>query len=78
MQLSDYENKAIQAFGQSVMDGKWSNDALVSLLKVITDEFLNVKTISNYAENHKMTSQWARQKPDVFKIDGVQFIPDND
>ena len=78
MQLSDYEIKSIQAFEKACMESRWSDDGLVSLLKVFVDDFLKVKPISNYAEKHKMTSQWARQKEEVFKIDGVQFIPDND
>ena len=78
MELSDYERKAISKFGQSVLDGKWSNEGLVSLLKLITDDYLNAKKVSLFAENHKISTQWARQRSDVFKIDGVQFIPDNE
>ena len=78
MQLTDYELKSIGKFEKSICDGKWSNDGLVSLLKLITDDYLNAKKVSLFAENHKISTQWARQRSDVFKIDGVQFIPDNE
>lgn len=78
MELSDYEKRAISKFGQSVVDGMWTNDGLVSLLKVIVADFLQAKRVSRFASDNKMTTQWARQRSDVFEIDGYQFIPDND
>lgn len=78
MQLSDYESKAIAKFGQSVIDGKWTNEGLVSLLKVIANDFLQAKRVSHFAEDNAITSQWARKRSDVFEIDGYQFIPDNE
>lgn len=78
MQLSDYETRAINKFGQSVMDGQWSNDGLVSLLKVITDDFLQCKRVSNYAKQNRISTQGARKFRDVIDIDGYQFIIDNE
>lgn len=78
MQLSDYESKAIQKFGQSVFDGKWSNDGLVSLMKVIADDFLQAKRVSNFACKYGISPQGARKFRKVFKIDGYQFIVDNE
>lgn len=77
MELSDYERKAIAKFGQSVLDGNWSNDGLVSLLKVITDDFLQLKRISRYSKDNKITTQGARKYRPVIRIDGFQFLVDN-
>lgn len=60
MELSDYERKAIAKFGQSVIDGKWSNYGLVSLLKVITDDFLQLKKVSHYSKDNAITTQGAK------------------
>ena len=78
MQLSDYEQRAINRFGQSVLDGRWSNAGLVSLLKVIADDFLQAKRVSNFACKNNISPQGARKFRKVFKIDGYQFIIDND
>ena len=77
MELSDYEQKAIAKFGQSVLNGNWSNDGLVSLLKVITDDFLQLKRISHYSKDNEITTQGARKYRPVVRIDGFQFIVDN-
>lgn len=77
MELSDYERKSIAKFGQSVLDGNWSNDGLVSLLKVITDDFLQLKRISHFSKDNKITTQGARKYRPVVKIDGFQFLVDN-
>ena len=78
MQLSDYEAKSLNAFGQSVIDGKWSDDGLVSLLKLIAEDFLNAKRVSHYANDNGITTQGARKFRSGFKIDGMQFIIDNE
>ncbi len=78
MQLSDYETKAIHKFNQSVMEGKWSNFGLVSLLKLIIEDFLQAKRVSRFAKENDLSPQGARKYRDVFTIDGYQFIPDNE
>lgn len=78
MQLSDYETKAINKFGQSVFDGKWSNAGLVALLKVIAEDFLQAKRVSRFAADNELSPQGARKYRAVFTIDGYQFIPDNE
>ena len=47
MQLTEYEQKALQELGQSIQSGQWSNDGLVELIK-LSGEFLNLKTIPDY------------------------------
>lgn len=78
MQLSDYEAKAINKFGQSVFDDKWSNAGLVALLKVIAEDFLQAKRVSRFAKDNDLSPQGARKFRDTFTIDGYQFIADNE
>lgn len=78
MKLSDYEQRAIQRFGQTVLDGQWSKHGLVSLLKVIINNFLQLKRVSNYAKQNNRTTQGLRNNPDIIKIDGIQMIIDCD
>lgn len=78
MQLSDYEQRAINKFSQSVLDGRWSNAGLVSLLKVIAEDFLQAKRVSRFAKDNDLSPQGARKFRDTFTIDGYQFIADND
>ena len=75
MQLSDYEMKAICAFRNSILDGKWSSDGLVSMLKVITGlEGLDIRTVKNASDKFGKSTQWLRTTPSRIDIDGVQFI----
>jgi hypothetical protein len=39
-QLTDYEQKSLEAFEKSIIEGKWSNNGLVSMLKLITNDYL--------------------------------------
>jgi hypothetical protein len=78
MQLTDYEEKSLFAFEKSVIEGKWSNEGLVSLLKLITDDYLQLKKVVNYSKNNNITPQGARKFRDVIKIDNFSFISDNE
>jgi len=49
-QLSEYERNALNKLGKSIVDGKWSNAGLVELIKLVGEDFLNIKTIPNYAK----------------------------
>lgn len=78
MELSEYEQQSINELGQAILDGKWSNDGLVSLMKVIADDFLQAKRVSNFACKNGISPQGARKFRNGFKIDGYQFIVDNE
>ena len=47
--LSDYELLAINKLGDSIQNGKWSNDGLVQLIE-LAGSFLNLQTIPDYAK----------------------------
>lgn len=72
---SDYEMKAICAFRNSILDGKWSREGLVSMLKVIAgNEGLDVRTVNNASKKLGKSTQWLRTTPERIDIDGAQFI----
>lgn len=62
MQLTDYEQK-------SIIEGKWSNDGLVSMLKLITNDYLLLKTIKSISIIKGKSTQWLRKSKNVIKID---------
>lgn len=77
--LSEYELLALNKLGQSIFDGKWSNDGLVELIKLCGNH-LNLQTISDYAKENDMSYPGAqkdtkyRKNIDLFN---VKFIIDN-
>jgi hypothetical protein len=77
MELSDYERNAINTIMQNIHDSKWSNEGLVSLLKLIGEDYLQIRRVSRFAKENKMTPQGARKFRKVFEIDGYQFIANN-
>jgi len=75
MQLTDYELKAIIKLRTTIMQGKWSNEGLLSLLKLIlSDDGLNVKTVANAAKELGKSTQYLRTTDKCFKVDNTQFI----
>ena len=78
MQLSDYEIRAINKFGQTVLYGQWSKDGLVSLLKAITDNFLQLKRVKQFADENNRTTQGLRNHSDIIEICNYQMIIDCD
>ena len=49
--LSDYENIALEKFGESIHNGKWSNDGLVQLIELAI-EYLNPISLQEYADKN--------------------------
>jgi len=60
MQLSEYEQKAINKLGESIHLGKWSNQGMVKLIELVSD-YLNPLTIQEYADAHGISYQAARK-----------------
>jgi hypothetical protein len=59
--LSDYEEKAINKFCQSFYEGKWSEDGLVALWKLIGEDFLSLVSVAEYAKETCITPQGVRK-----------------
>lgn len=65
MEISDYEKKAINKFCQSFYQGKWSEVGLVSIWKLIGEDFLNLVSVADYAQQNGITPQGLRKSKTV-------------
>jgi hypothetical protein len=75
--LSEYESIALNKLGQTIIDGKWSNDGLVQLIELAGD-YLNLKTIPDYAAFSKLSYNGVKKTREIREIKGVKFVIDND
>lgn len=78
--LTEYELLAIKKLGESIHQGKWSNEALVELIK-LAGEYLNLKTIPDYCKETGLTYPGAIKPVKGRKVESifnVKFIIDND
>ena len=78
MQLTDYEHRALEKLYYAILEGKWSNDGLVELIKLVGDGFLNIKTIPDYAKFVGKSYPGVVKKRQVTEIFNVKFIIDNE
>ena len=76
-QLTEYELKSLNKFGESIQDGKWSNAGLVQLIE-LSGAFLNLKTIPDYCKATGISYNGAKKCRNVKEIFGVKFIIDNE
>lgn len=76
MQLSEYEQKAINKLGESIHAGKWSNDGMVKLIELVS-EYLNPLSIQEFADKRKISYQAARKHKQTILL-RQKFIVDND
>lgn len=76
-QLTDYERLALNKLGESIHNGKWSNDGLVQLI-ILLGEYLNLQTIPNYCKDHNITYSGAKKFRKVTEIFKTKYIIDNE
>lgn len=76
MQLSDYEQKSLEKLGETIQIGKWTNAGLVQLIELCGD-FLNIKTIPDYAKETGLSYNGAKKFRNVKTIFNTKFIIDN-
>lgn len=80
MQLSEYELKSLRKLEEAIRSNRWSNEALVKLIK-LAGEYLNIKTVPDYAKGKGISyvaarkDTFHRKNSDIF---GVKFVIDND
>ena len=77
-QLTELEQKSLERFSELYYKGKLSNAYLVSILKLVVIEFLQLKRVSKYSQQYKITTQGARKFRDTIKICDYTLIIDND
>jgi len=76
-ELTEYESNSIDKLAESIHNGKWSNDGLVELFKLIGD-YCNLKTISDYAKENNMSYQGVKDHRRIETIFNTKFVIDND
>ena len=76
MKLSEYEINSLNRLGESIQSGKWTNAGLVQLIELCGD-FLNIKTIPNYAKENQISYNGAKKFRNKVKIFNVNFIIEN-
>ena len=78
--LNEYEALALNKLGQTIQEGKWSNEGLVQLIK-LSGVFLNIQTRSDYCEQNGISYQAAKKDTKSRKnieIFNVKFIIENE
>lgn len=75
-QLTQYETLALDKLGESIHNGKWSNEGLVELI-ILAGDYMNIKTIPDYAKENNMTYSGVKKFRKVVEIFGVKLIIDN-
>lgn len=74
--LSEYETFALTKLGESIQNGKWSNDGLVQLIELVAD-FLNLKTIPDYAKENHLSYNGVKKTREIREVFNVKFVIDN-
>ena len=75
--LSEYETLALSKLGESIHDGKWSNDGLVQLVE-LTIEYLNPIPLQEYADNNGISYNAAKKRNVAIKILNQKYVIDNE
>jgi hypothetical protein len=76
-QLTQYEKLALQKLGESIHQGRWSNEGMVQLIELVGD-YLNPLTISDYASQSGKSYNGIKKTKSTVKLLGVKMIIDND
>lgn len=75
-QLSKYEQDSLMKLGESIQNGKWSNNGLMQMIELCA-EYLNLSTLSEYARRNNITYNGAKKRNLTRKIIGINFVIDN-
>lgn len=71
--MTEYELNSLNKLGVAIEAGKWSNEALVQLIKVC-GEHLNLMTIPEYAKANNMSYPGVRDYRKIETILVVRFV----
>ena len=75
-ELSQYEILALHKLGESIQQGKWSNEGLVQLIELAGD-YLNLATIPDYAKSNNLSYNGVKKTRVIRKIFNTKFVIDN-
>ena len=76
-QLSEYEQKSLQKLGESVHQGKWSNDGLVQLVELVFD-FLNPTPLLQYGKENGISYNGLKKQNKAITLLNQKYIIDNE
>jgi hypothetical protein len=75
--LTEYEQLALNKLGQSIQDGKWSNNGMVQIIELVKD-FLNPITMLKYAKQKGISYNGLKKQNKAVTILGQKYIIDNE
>lgn len=75
--MSENEKIAVEKFIKMVQEKGVSNEFLVEIFK-LTGSYLNLKTISDYARDNKMSYPGVVKCREIKKMFNVKFVIDNE
>lgn len=70
-------DKLLKFVQEKFVKGELNNDSLLELFKVM-GQYLNLRTISDYAKQHNLSYQGTKSCRRVEEIFGVKFVVDNE
>lgn len=76
MQLTEKDKYIVARIEELFYKGEISNTCLIALLKQ-AEELLRLRRVSEYAKEHKISTQGARKFRNPISICGYAVIPDN-
>jgi hypothetical protein len=74
--MSDLKDKILLNIYKGMENNMLSNDDLVQIIEQCGN-FLNLQTVSDYARDHKISYNGAKNYRDKVNLFGVKFIVDN-
>lgn len=77
LDITDKGKKLCNFVTEKTMNGELNNNDLVQLI-ALAGSFLNLKTISNYAKDNKMTYNGVKNNRQIVEIFNTKFVIDNE
>lgn len=76
-ELSEYERKSLRKLGESIHQGKWSNDGLVQLVELVID-FLNPVPLLQYGKENGISYNGLKKQNKAITLLNQKYIIDNE
>lgn len=73
MELTDKEINIINRIGELIVNGELQTEAQVKIIELI-NQFLDLKTIANYARDNKMSYNGVKNFRRLISINNVKFV----
>lgn len=73
MELTDKEINIINRIGELIVNGELKTEAQVKIIELI-NQFLDLKTIANYARDNKMSYNGVKNFRRLISINNVKFV----